>query len=135
MNRASLFLRTLGWGAVGFLLANGVVLTLLDAVQDGGDLVVSFKQLAIASIAALAAGLIAALGLLRFGETPGGRALAQFTQMLAAGLATLAVADLTTAAAVTWVVASGRMLLSAAIGALQAYLVNRQAQPGAAPNA
>jgi hypothetical protein len=53
--------------------------------------------------------------------------------MVIAGLATLAIADLTGAAAIAFVGAVGKLLVASAIGAVQAYLVN--AQPAVAPTA
>lgn len=127
MSKALLFLRTWAWAALGFLLANGVVLALLDAA-DTGAYATGVKQLVLAGIAAAVTGVIAAVGLLRFGESPLMKALNQVVQMAVAYLATLAVADLTDAVVVAWLAGLGRFVVSALISGLQTYMVNLYAQ-------
>ena len=124
MTRQQLALRTFGWAAVGFLLTNGVVLALGDAIDDG-QYATGVKTLTLSGIAAVIAGIIAVLQSLRFpADTAFGKAASQFVQMLLAGTATLVVADLTEAAAIAFGTALLRLVVAAVLGGVQAYLVN-----------
>lgn len=127
--RLQLALRTFGWAAVGFLVTSGAVIA-LGTNFDAGNYEVGLTALALALIAAAVAGVIAALQSLKFPvDTAAGKALAQFVQMVVAGLGTLVLADLTKAAAVSFIGATVKLLVASAIGALQAYLVNLPAPP------
>jgi hypothetical protein len=129
MTKSQLLLRTFGWAAVGFLVTNGMVVALGASFEAGNY---DWKPTALSVIAAILAGIIAVLQSLKFSATtPMGKALNQFVQMFVAGLLTLAVADLTTAAAVAFAGAVGKLAIAALIGAVQAYLVNLPAPSGA----
>ena len=131
MSKLRLLLRTFGWAAVGFLVTSGAVVA-LGASFESGNYNEGLTQGALALIAAAIAGVIAALGALRFSDSPAGRALNQFVQMVAAGLAVLGVADLTGAAGVAFLGATLKLVVASGIGALQAYLVNLPAPPASA---
>ncbi len=129
MTRGQLALRTFGWAAVGFLLTNGVVLAFSDAVNEG-TYKTGVVALVLSAIAAAIAGGIAVLQSLKFPvDTAWGKAASQFVQMILAGAATLVVADLTAAAAVAFGTALVRLVVSAFLGAVQAYLVNLPKPP------
>jgi len=133
MTKTAILLRTFGWAAVGFLVTSGAVVA-FGVEFEAGNYSEGVTALALALIAAILSGVIAALQAMRFStDTAGGKALNQFVQMVIAGLATLAIADLTGAAAIAFVGAVGKLLVASAIGAVQAYLVN--AQPAVAPTA
>jgi hypothetical protein len=128
MNRASLLLRTFGWAAVGFLVTNGALLALSDAI-DAGDYSTGVTALALSGIAAVLAGVLAALNVLRFGESPLERAANQGVQMLIAGFGVLGITELTSEAVGNFGTALVKLVIASAIGALQAYLVNRASEP------
>ena len=124
MTRWTLYLRTFAWAAVGFFATDGVFTAIMDALEIG-DWSTGVKRLTLASIAALATGVIAVIQSLRYStDTSLGKAINQFLQMLLAGLATLAVADLTGAAVVAFGTAFWKLIVAALIGAAQAYFVN-----------
>ena len=129
MSRRELLLRTFGWAAVGFLLTNGAVLAFGEAVE-AGEYGTGLTQLTLSGIAALLAGVFAVLQSLKFStDTAGGKALNQFLQMVLAGGVTLGIAELTGAAALVFAVQAVKLVIAAAIGALQAFLVNLPQPP------
>lgn len=129
MTRGQLFLRTFGWAAVGFLLTNGVVVAITDAI-DVGDYATGVRALVLSAIAAAIAAVIAALQSMKWPvDTAWGKAVSQFCQMIVGGAATLVVSDLTTAAAVAFGAAAFKLVVASLLGAVQAYLVNLPRPP------
>jgi hypothetical protein len=131
--RLQLALRTFGWAAVGFLVTSGAVVA-LGTNFDAGNYEVGMTALALSLVAAVVAGVIAALQSLKFPATTAiGKAAAQFVQMVVAGLGVLVLADLTDAAVVAFVGAIAKLVVASLIGALQAYLVNLPRPPEQPP--
>lgn len=128
MSKATLYLRTFGWAAVGFLVTSGA-LSALNTSIDAGKYSEGLSALTLSVIAALLAGVLALLQSLKFSQTTAaGKAASQFVQMFIAGWVTLGVADLTSDAAVAFGGGLSKLAIASALGALQAYLVNRTAE-------
>lgn len=126
MTRGKLLFRTFAWAAVGFLVTGGALAAFGETLD--------FDGLVAPTIAAILTGFIAVLQSLRYAtDTPLGRAISQFLQMVIAGLITLAAA--------TWGFdtiddlgsAIGKLAIASFIGGLQAYYMNVPPPPEPGP--
>lgn len=101
----------------------------------GGDAKLGASRLTLAVIAAALGGLLAALTALtpQNPTTPLSKAVATFLQGTVAGMATVAVADITSSAGVEFLHVAGAVVISAALAAIGSFAVNSAEDQTPAP--